>query len=82
MEKGLCKLDEEGTDEDMIFNCMEEEEIDISCEIRSKFLWHVDLGDIKAIANVNGEYVTTKHNAIKLTELYGWKFVDLNIIEM
>jgi hypothetical protein len=79
---GLCKLDEEGTNEDMIYNNMEDDEIEITCELRSKFLCHVDMEDIDTIVNVNGAYITTKNNAIELAKLYGWRFSDINITDL
>lgn len=81
-ETELCKLDEEGTNEDMIYNNMEDDEIEASCELRSNFLWHVDMGDIKTITNINGAYITTKNNAIELTKQYGWQFSDINITQL
>jgi hypothetical protein len=79
---GLCRLEENGTNEDMIYNNLAEEEIEESCELREEILAHVDMGIIPTIANINGAYITSKKNAVKYTEMYGWLFSDINITEL
>jgi len=80
---GLFILDQEKTNEDMVFNNLTEDEINKSCEQMSEILENVELGIEPTLINVGGAYVTSKGNAVIYEEIYGWQFSEeVVIVEM
>lgn len=78
----LFILDQEGTNEDMVLNNLTEADINKSCEQRSEILEQVELGIEPTLINIGGAYVTSKSNAADYTEMYGWVFSKMVVVEM
>ena len=78
-ESEYYELDEEGTNEEMIYNGLTDEEIEKSCEQRSEIIELINLGVETSMRNVGGSYITSKGNAAYYKEVYGWQF-SRNII--
>jgi len=79
---GIFILDQEGTNEDMVFNNLTEEEINKSCERMDSIIGDVELGIEPTLVNIGGAYITSRSNAAIYKEMYGWHFSEVVIAEM
>lgn len=79
--KILC-ADIEGTKEKVFLNSKTEEEENKCFKKINKVLTLVDSGLEPSMKNLDGNYITSPSNAKVYTELYGFQFVEMEIMEL